>query len=402
MFMNKFGTGQALAGITRHYGECLVEVKLMLKRIIYHLSEEIGARGSATPEEKRAASYCSDVLKGMGYQVTQQQFRAPTTFSWLYITFYLWPLVAWVLDLPLLSLLGSILFFLDLNTYQVLSKILPTGVSQNIYATHPTGQGRQVVLVAHLDTSKAGLNFSPSMVKGFRTSFLLMVGSLCAAPLLLFVDAWWGGVWRIIALVPCLYLAFASITLVHREIWNRYTNGANDNASGVGAVLAVADRFRDVSPAGVHLRVLLTGCEEAGTYGMLRFLEEHGDSHRDAVFINLDNIGAGTLHYMSGEGMFPVYKASNELIAACQRVAERRPELDVKQGVYNLLSTDAMPALVRGFKAVSFLSMDKAGLLPNWHWPTDTFENIELKTVETAVAFVAELVAELGQQKAQE
>ena len=372
----------------------------MLKRVIYHLSEEIGARGSATEEEKRAANYCRDLLKGMGYEVIEQQFKALTTFSWLYITFYLWPLVAWALDLPLLALLGSILFFLDLNTYQVLSKVFPTGASQNIYATHPEGEGRQVVLVAHLDSSKAGLNFSPSMVKGFRTSFLLMVGSLCAAPILLFVSSTWGGVWRFVALVPCLYLAFASITLIHREIWNRYTNGANDNASGVGAVLAVAERFKADLPSGVQLSVLLTGCEEAGTYGMIHFLGKHGSNLKEAAFINLDNIGAGNLHYMSGEGMFPVFKAPAELIEACQRVAKRRPELGVRQGVYNLLSTDAMPALVRGYKAVSFLSMSDEGLLPNWHWPTDTFENVELKTVETAVEFVVELVTELG--KAQE
>ena len=240
------------------------------------------------------------------------------------------------------------------------------------------------------------------MVKGFRTSFLLMVGSLLAAPILLFVANWWGGIWRLIALVPCLYLAFASFTLIHREIWNRYTNGANDNASGVGAVLALAERFKVDLPDGVQLSVLLTGCEEAGTYGMARFLGEHGSKLRDALFINLDNIGAGNLHYMSGEGMFPVYKTPAELLEACQRVAKRRPELGVRQGVYNLLSTDAMPALVRGYKAISFLSTNDEGLLPNWHWPTDTFENVELKTVETAVEFVAELVTELGQQKAQE
>ena len=61
------GLKAGLAGIIVHYGESVVEVKRMLKRVIYHLSEEIGARGSATVEEKRAANYCKDLLKGMGY-----------------------------------------------------------------------------------------------------------------------------------------------------------------------------------------------------------------------------------------------------------------------------------------------------------------------------------------------
>lgn len=374
----------------------------MLKRIVYHLSEEIGSRGSATAEEKRAAEYCSSLLRSQGYNVEEQPFRAPTTFSWIYITFYLWPLLAWSIGQPWLSLLGTVLFFFDLNTYQVLSKVFPTGQSQNVYAVHPRGQGQKVVLVAHLDSSKAGLNFSPSMVKGFRSSFLLMVGSLVSAPILLFAAGWLGRSWRLAALLPCLYLAFASLTLIHREIWNRYTNGANDNASGVAAVLAIAERFKADVPKGIDLRVLLTGCEEAGTYGMIRFLERHGSAHRDAMFINLDNIGAGQLHYMSGEGMFPVFKATPELIEGCQNVALRRPELGVKRGVYTLLSTDAMPALVRGFKAVSFLSLSDEGLLPNWHWPTDTFENVELQTVATAVEFVSELVQEISITKAQD
>lgn len=373
----------------------------MVKQHIYRLAETIGPRGSATAEERKAAEYCSEVLAGYGYRVEMQQFRALTTFSWLHICFFLWPLVAWLTGSWLLGMIGTILFFLDLNTIHVLSKVFPTGASQNVIASHPRGFGQQVVLVAHLDSSKAGLNFSPKLVKGFRTSFLIMVWSLILSPLLLGISSLLGGVWRLLALLPPLYLAFASLTLVHREIWNHYTNGANDNASGVAAVLAVAERLKDELPQGVDLTVLLTGCEESGTYGMLRFLEIYGPKFRDALFINLDNIGAGRLHYMAGEGMFPVFKAAPELLKACHAVAEANHELGVRQGVYTLLSTDAMPALVRGYKAVSFLGMSDEGLLPNWHWPTDTFENVELATVQTAVEFTTLLVREIAKQKAQ-
>ncbi|HSL94102.1 MAG TPA: M28 family peptidase [Bacillota bacterium] len=364
----------------------------MLRQHVEHLARVIGPRVSAGEGEKRAADYCRATLEHAGYHVEVQPFRALTTFSWLHIVFFLWPLVAWLVRAPLAGFLGAVLFLLDLNTIQVLSRLFPKGQSQNVYARRHSVPASEspIILVAHLDSSKAGLNFSPAMVKGFRSSFLLMVGSICSAPILLLMSNA-GYLPRVVALLPCLYLAFASLTLFHREFWNNVTPGANDNASGVAAVLHIAST-PELLPEDKDIRILFTGCEEAGTYGMSNFLREHGAEVRNARFINLDNIGAGSLFYMSGEGMFPVFKATAELIEACRLTAEENPRLGVRQGVYTLLSTDAMPALVRGYKAVSFLAVDDQGLLPNWHWPTDTVENVDFGTVETAVSFVSALI----------
>ncbi len=372
----------------------------MLNEYLYHLSKVIGSRGSATHKENRAALYARDVLSDLGYKTEVMPFKGLTTFSWLYIVFYSSPFIAWIINFPALSLLSLVLFFLDLNTVPVLSRIFPKRGSQNVYSYHPERTGKKVMIVAHLDSSKAGLNFSPALVKGFRTSFLIMVSSMVLAPILLIISVIWDNsiILRIVALLPCLYLIFVALMLLHREIWNKYTDGANDNASGVAAALALASRCKAEAPNGVDVRILLTGCEESGTYGMIDFLEKYSDQHKDTFFVNLDNIGAGNLYYMSGEGMFPVYKASAELIDACTTAAGCRPELNVKQGVYNLLSTDAMPLLARKHKAISFLALNDEGLLPNWHWPSDTYENVDIKTVETAVEFVYELLKEIGRK----
>jgi len=373
---------------------------MMLDQHLNQLSKVIGSRGSATHKEKRAALYARDVLSAYGYKTNVMPFKGLTTFSWLYIVFYVSPLIAWIFNFPALSVLSLTLFFLDLNTFPVLSRIFPKRESQNVHSFNPENAGRKVVVVAHLDSSKAGLNFSPALVKGFRTSFLIMVSSMIVSPVFLILSLIWHDFMplRILALIPCLYLLFVSLMLLHREIWNKYTDGANDNASGVAAVLALAQRCKEEVPNGVDLQFLLTGCEESGTYGMIDFLDKYGEQYKDTFFVNLDNIGSGNLYYMSGEGMFPVYKASSELIDACATVSGCRPDLNVKQGVYNLLSTDAMPLLARKYKAISFLALDDEGLLPNWHWPTDTYENVDIKTVETAVEFVFELIKEIGRK----
>jgi Zn-dependent M28 family amino/carboxypeptidase len=52
---------------------------------------------------------------------------------------------------------------------------------------------------------------------------------------------------------------------------NRYSPGANDNASGVGVVLALAEHFAARPPAHVRLGFLFTGAEETGLHGATAF-----------------------------------------------------------------------------------------------------------------------------------
>jgi hypothetical protein len=137
-----------------------------------------------------------------------------------------------------------------------------------------------------------------------------------------------------------------------------------------------------------------TGAEEVGTFGMRAFLKEHGPDLRDASIINLDNIGAGSVAYVTSEGMARHYDSDRRLLSAARR-AVREADLPVKGHVYRGLSTDATPALARGYHAMSVMAFDVNGRLPNWHWATDTVDNVSEDTIETAVEFVAALIKEL-------
>lgn len=381
----------------------------MMSRPIDHvgaLAAEIGPRGTATHGEEQGARYAAQILKNCGYQVEEQPFRTVTTFSWAFFILYLLPALAFAVSFgsrlaaALLALLTAVVFFLELNTVEAVSWLLPKGGSRNIIAHRPAATAipkRKVVLVAHVDTSKAALNFSPQLVKGFRSSFLLMVASIIATPVLAGLHLWLrSGLWHWLQLPFVLYLLVTAGFLLHRERWNRYTDGANDNASGVGILLSLAEQLRNRCP-NLDLWCLVTGAEEAGTFGMVRFLEQHGEQFKDAWFLNLDNVGAGNFHFMSGEGMFPTWRSDPDLVRLCQQVRDAHPELGVQQGVYNLMSTDALPALARGFKAISFLAVDERGLLPNWHWLSDTLENVEERTLEQGLQFMRYLLEQIDQ-----
>ncbi len=363
---------------------------------IRHLAVTIGPRGSATAAERRARDYVAQEMKALGLEVTLQEFPSITTFSWPYLILYLLPTLAFALSFEspvagaVLAVLGSGAFYLELNFREVLEPLLPKGTGYNALGRlRGSNPHKKVVISAHHDSSKAALNFKPSLVGGFRTSFLLMALSLFLVPFLLVAYAFTGLEAIRWAAVPfLLYLLGTAASMVHREVWNRYTHGANDNASGVGTMLELAARASGEPLENLDLWFLSTGCEEAGTFGIRAFLRAHGRELRDACFINLDNVGAGTVHYMAGEGMLPTYSADPELLELFAAACRQRPELNVKRGLYTLMPTDATRCLAYGYRAISLLAVDDRGLLPNWHWITDTYDRVEEETVSTCAEIV--------------
>ena len=138
-----------------------------------------------------------------------------------------------------------------------------------------------------------------------------------------------------------------------------------------------------------------TGAEETGTWGMRHFLSEHAEDLAGAAIINLDNVGAGTLSWVTREGMARRYSSDRRLMSAARRASHEMPEVRVKGREYRGLSTDATPALARGLRAMSVMAFDINGRLPNWHWRTDTTENVSVENIERAAEFTAEIVKSL-------
>lgn len=136
-----------------------------------------------------------------------------------------------------------------------------------------------------------------------------------------------------------------------------------------------------------------TGAEEVGTLGMQALLRDYGFDLRDAYIINLDNCGSGHLYWASSEGMARRYRADRRLVGLARRVS-RETETLIKPREYRGLSTDATPALARGYHAFSIMAFDDKGLPVNWHWKTDTAAELDADLIETTAEFVAAMIRE--------
>lgn len=616
-----------------------------LMSYVEHLSETIGPRPATTDAEERAALFIRDVFESRGLETETQSFDSPRTYSWTYVIYHLLAIAAALLSRIspwaglILGLATAVVLWLDLDTRWGLGAIMPKGPSQNVIARHIPKTGRnervaKVVVVAHYDSARTSLAFSPGMVKNFAATFGLMKWCTHAVPVLVLVRmvlhnfSWAAKIepWAwYVTLLPAAYLLVPLVINVHRELFMRFSPGANDNASGVAALLGVMERLvpepdattlitrearrvrteeaRDAevapedgllnfapiaapqssvdlwsdddditwdtgviagqtslgldssrhggkeadagpvepseemslrlfgampasssrpataeparatapaperpqrpdlsfdidldedtapldmpeapetrsAPAGhakaasshekhglrdwlglggdfdarrkgkeigswdnfdeeddesgwkggaasvddpedpgytasVVARIrrkvttnidrdlvekevwfVATGAEEVGTVGMKAFLSEYGDELRDAAIINLDNLGSGALAYVTREGMAKLYSSDRRLVGATRR-AVREADLPVKGREYRGLSTDATPALARGFRAMSVMAFDINGRLPNWHWATDTADNVTPANIETAVDLVTAIIREL-------
>jgi Zn-dependent M28 family amino/carboxypeptidase len=212
----------------------------------------------------------------------------------------------------------------------------------------------------------------------------------------IFIPALWP---RLVAWIASIYIAFMLFILVDREFRCSITPGANDNASGVAVLLSLADSLvaHPLAP-DTDVWLVATGCEEAGTVGMLRFLQQHGSELPKATttFINIDNVGAGNITFTTAEGILLPLKTDPVLNEAAIAFAQNYPEYNVKGHGYHALTTDALIPLSKRRRAISIMAFDARGRLPNWHWHTDTIDNIDPETIIIARDLVAYVIRSIA------
>lgn len=137
-----------------------------------------------------------------------------------------------------------------------------------------------------------------------------------------------------------------------------------------------------------------TGADESGMSGIRALLDSYGDDLEDALIINIENVGMGTVGFVAEEGLARTYRADRRLVTQAKRTA-RENGLSVKSQSLRRFATSATPALARRMKAMSVMAFDINGRVPNWRWRTDTIENVAAKTIEQSVEFITMLVRDL-------
>lgn len=359
-------------------------------------------RGATTREEKEAAGYLARALSDLGYQVQTQEFKAPrdTLYSGppvIFAAFLVLGAIALAYPAPALAAMVLILIPMigDMHGGRPnFDLFLPKYPSQNVVGTlDGPGQNRQTLVIsAHYDTQKGSPLFSPKFapfVQPFFTAIYVgLVGILLSA---IFRLVFTGTAWpRTVYLVSGALVAAGMIFLLICKAVGRHVNGANDNGSGTALALAMAERFRSEPPEGTRVIVALTGSEEVGVRGMIRFMDEYGPGldPQTTRFINLDNLGGGKLRYLINEGMVRNYRNDPELIALAGSMARDLPEGQLSPQNRLLMYTDGIIPSRRGYKVITFISLNEKGRIPDYHWHSDRLEHVDRELLEFEEGFI--------------
>lgn len=393
---------------------------------IEHLAASIGPRGSCTPDERRASEYCLHVLRGLGYQAHLREFRAPRS-GWapfsigsaliLFALLSFWTFARPVEGISpaggihaagrvLAAVLGAwvtaSIFMQLLFRPNPLSRLVPSGTSQNVYAVAaPRGDLRRTVVVAgHVDTHRTPVAMaSPLAFRLFQALTTLGVISFVVLAALMIAGMIWPALPLMpLALAPAAVVAVVLVVTLQPE-FTRFVPGANDNASGAAAVLALAERLKAEPLEHTEVWLLNSGAEEVGATGPVRLLEEHPEL-KEAAWMVLDTIagpGAGPCLITAEHVLVPM-RADAGLLALARSVAGARPDLGAYEHYYRGLFSEHSPLAAAGCRSLALINFTPQGVLPNWHRPTDTFENIDPEVLDRTEEFAWEFLRRFDRQ----
>jgi hypothetical protein len=286
-------------------------------------------------------------------------------------------------------------------------RLLPARRAYNVIAElGPTAAPRTVVLVAHHDAAHSGLIFHPEIPAFAWRRFPALIERSDTSPPLMFPVFAGPALVALGSALRARRLTWLGTVLsggavpVFADIGMRsVVPGANDNATGVIALLAVARALAERPTVNVRVMLVSTGSEESILEGMQAFVKRrlHRFPVEDTFVLNVDTVGSPHLTAIRGEGMLKMYEYS-------------RAALDLVDGTANELgiwlfpnlrlrnATDGLCALKAGYTTACLGSVTDYKAPSHYHWPTDTAENVDYSTLADAIRLCEAIVRRLDER----
>jgi hypothetical protein len=374
------------------------------------LVDRFGGRAPGSDSERRAAGYLEARLRELGRSAEVETIDTWPAWPLAYAIHTTVAVVASVLSVssPLLgaalALAASLLTFLDASVMlPTTRRLLGRRASQNVVSWDERDAPGALVLVAHCDSGPRGLAPSDRWeqrratfgklvrrpIGPFEPLFYSLVAVLACC--LVRLPGLSGTVITTIQFIPTVALIVA-VPLLLDLARSPAEAGENDNASGVALVLRLAERFGAQPFEHFGLHVLFSGSQKALADGMHAFLKRHKKdlSRERIVFLNLDEVGTGTVRFTTREGSLLATRSHPQLTQLCTELAEDDDEAGAEPLV-NRVPSDGYAARSAGFPAITITCRNALDWAPR---------RLDERALDRAEDFCAELVrrfdAELG------
>lgn len=238
-----------------------------------YLNEKVGICPAGSQEELQAADTIADLMRQHDVEPSIEEFDAKsfggTVAALLYALMFV-GIVLGGIGVSVLTVIGFVLavgpaalFILKYFGHDFISPLGPTTRSQNVVAFHKAcgpnviKGNRPIVIVAHYDSPHENVlrtsPVAPYIPLIWRVSkYCVLVVGVCMLfqPLAFLPEVFRRFLW-VIGILAALPLAVLGVTGV-LEHFSDCTDGANDNKSGVAAMLGVLENVRPSGLESVH------------------------------------------------------------------------------------------------------------------------------------------------------
>jgi Peptidase family M28 len=357
-------------------------------------------RPSASEGEREAAEWIVERFAELGAEARIEAEQAHGTFWWPVGIGAVLGALAGLAGLRGRRLLGSALGAVGAAGIAAdfppgrrpLRRLLRKRTTYNVVCElGPAEAERTVLLIAHHDAAHSGLVFHPKipqiadrlgLIEGQDTSPMLMA-PVVGGPILAGLGALTGR--RLLAKLG-IFLGLGSAAAMADIGLRKTVPGANDNGTGVVALLALAKRLVDEPTEKVRVILLSAGSEESFSEGIKAFGERHFPNlPRDSTFfLCLESLGSPHLLVLRGEGFLKMHEYPERALALMDGLAEELgiwlyPNLRLHNG------TDGLEPLAAGYETAALCACNDLKQPAFYHWPNDVAENVEFGTVADGI-----------------
>jgi hypothetical protein len=370
-------------------------------------------RGAGSDAERRAAKWLASELEAVGRDARLEPFWCRPNWAFA----QLWH-VALALAGSLVSVsspkVGGVLLLIallsviaDATTGQSLGRRLtPERASQNVVSEAPLGVKRvHLLITANYDSGRTGLAYRDAprraalrlneLVGGGAPGWIAWL-AIALAWLLATAIARVGGAGGsgigVLQLLPTVALVLTFAVLVELAT-SDFGPGANDNATGVAAAVALVRALDTGPPLNASVELVLAGAGDGSGIGFRSYLKARRKALKatNTVVIGVAACGAGQPRWWVSDGSLLPQRYFDRLRELAARIAQDESYLSAAPH-RGRGSSPARPARAAGLPAISIGCLDANGLAPRSHQPDDTVDRIEETSLDATVQFGLMLV----------
>jgi hypothetical protein len=379
-------------------------------------------RGPGTDAERRAARWLAEQLTSAGRDARIEPFWCRPNWALAHVWHLIMAIGGSLLAIPspwlgvaliaiaLLSLVADELFGLSLGR-----RLTPERASQNVVAPDPRAHADapervHMILTANYDAGPTGLAYRPLLrcttarltnsLRGFTLGWLgwtaIAIVWLLGTATLRVAGSLSSHTVGAIQVAPTVGLLIALAFLIDLAVANPGP-AANDNASGTALTLELSSALNATPPPGIAVDVLLQGAGEGGGIGLRRYLRAHRADIRptDTVVLGLAASGDGHPRYWQSDGRLTPVRYASALRELAAQVAAAEPHLHATHHRVRG-AAPAYLARARRLPAISIGCLDRGGIAPRSHQPSDRADQLDPDALERQLRFGLLLADAIG------